>query len=173
MKLYILKAFRQFLTVALLFTLCFSLSIVSAQESVNTTGGEAMGSGGTASYSVGQVFYDANAGTNGFVIQGVQQPYEISVVSGIDEAKGITLTAKAYPNPTTDYLTLEVSDISLSSLSYYLYDMSGKLLQRVNISSNQTSIAMRNLPAAVYFVKVVMNQEGSAKEVKTFKIVKD
>jgi hypothetical protein len=34
--------------------------------------------------------------------------YEISVVTGIDEAKGINLSVTAYPNPTTDYLTLEV-----------------------------------------------------------------
>lgn len=172
MKVSTLKPFIHFLTVLLLSTLYLSLSSVSAQESVNTTGGEATGSGGTASYSVGQVFYVTNAGTSGSVMQGVQQPYEISVVSGIEQAKGITLFAKAYPNPTTDYLTLEVSDISLSSLSYYLYDMNGKLMQRVNITSYQTTIAMQNLPSAVYFIKVVMSQGSSTQEVKTFKIVK-
>ena len=94
------------LGVATLLTFTFFLSTVSAQESVNATGGDASGSGGSASYSVGQVVYTTNVGTNGSVSQGVQQPYEISVVTAIEEAKGINLTVTAYPNPTTDYLSL-------------------------------------------------------------------
>ena len=65
------------------------LTGLQAQESVNATGGNASGSGGSASYSVGQVVYTNNTGTSGSVAQGVQQPFEISVVTGIEEAKGI------------------------------------------------------------------------------------
>jgi len=145
------------------------LTGLQAQESVNATGGDASGSGGSASYSVGQVVYTTNTGTNGYVVQGVQQPYEISVVTGIEEAKGINLSVSAYPNPTTDYLTLEVKDVELSNLSYQLYDMNGKLLQSEKIAGNQTSISMNNLVPATYFVKVVQGN----KEVKTFKIIKN
>jgi len=74
------------------------LTGLQAQESVNATGGDASGSGGSTSYSVGQVVYTTNTGANGTVEQGVQRPIEISV-------KGINLTVLAYPNPTTDYLT--------------------------------------------------------------------
>mgnify|MGYP000474435928 CR=1 FL=1 len=56
-----------------------------AQENAVTTGGEATGAGGTASYSVGQVVYTTNTGTNGSVAQGVQQPFEISTTVGINE----------------------------------------------------------------------------------------
>ncbi|MEJ5266144.1 MAG: hypothetical protein WHT29_12590, partial [Bacteroidales bacterium] len=84
------------------------LTGLQAQESVNATGGNAFGSGGSVSYSVGQVVYTTNSGTNGSVAQGVQQPYEISVVTGLEEAKGINLSVSAYPNPTTDYLTLRI-----------------------------------------------------------------
>jgi len=144
------------------------LTGLQAQESVNTTGGNASGSGGSVSYSVGQVVYTTNTGINGSVAQGVQQPYEISVVTAIEEAKGINLTVSAYPNPTTDYLTLEVKEFELSNLHFQLYDMSGKLLQSEKITGNQTSIAMSNLTPATYFVKVVQGKE----EVKTFKIIK-
>ncbi|MDD2634269.1 MAG: hypothetical protein PHW82_02085 [Bacteroidales bacterium] len=47
---------------------------LQAQESVNTTGGNALGSGGSVSYSAGQVIYTNNTGTSGSVAQGVQQP---------------------------------------------------------------------------------------------------
>lgn len=156
------------LGVAAFFPFLFSLSPVSAQESVNATGVNASGSGGSASYSVGQVVYTTNTGTNGSVAQGVQQPYEISVVNGLEEAQSIMLSVSAYPNPTTDYLILEVTDFHLSPFTFNLYDMNGKLLQSEKITGNQTSIVMSNLVPATYFVKVVQGN----KEVKTFKIMK-
>jgi hypothetical protein len=154
--------------VAALITFAFSLSTVSAQESINTTGSNASGSGGSASYSVGQVAYQTYTGTNGSVAEGVQQPFEISEVTGLEEAKGITLSVSAYPNPTTDYLTLSIDKFDFANLSYQLYDMQGKLLQSEKITGNQTSIVMSNLVPATYFVRVIQNN----KEVKTFKIVK-
>ena len=155
-----------------LLLLGLGLTGLQAQESVNATGGNASGSGGTVSYSVGQVVYTTNIGTNGSVAQGVQQPFEISVVLAIEEAKGINLTVSAYPNPTTDYLTLEVdasTTLSIQSMAYQLYDMQGKLLQNEKITSNQASIVMSNLVPATYFVKVIQ----SNKELKTFKIIKN
>jgi hypothetical protein len=80
----------------------FSITGLHAQESVNTAGGNASGSGGSVSYSVGQIVYTTNTGDNGTVAQGVQQAYEISAVTGIEEANNISLIVSAYPNPTTD-----------------------------------------------------------------------
>ncbi|MBN2164781.1 MAG: T9SS type A sorting domain-containing protein [Marinilabiliaceae bacterium] len=145
------------------------LTGVQAQESLNATGSNASGSGGSASYSVGQVVYTTNIGKSGSIAQGVQQPYEISVVTGIKEAKGINLTVTAYPNPTTDYLTLRIDEFEISNVSYQLYDMNGKLLQNEKITGSQTSIVMSNLVPATYFVKVIQGN----KEVKTFKIIKN
>jgi len=156
------------LKLSVVLLLAFGLTGLQAQEAVTANGGEASGSGGSASYSVGQVAYATNSGTNGSVAHGVQQPFEISVVTGIEETKSINLTVSAYPNPTTDYLALEVKDYELSTVHFQLYDMNGKLLQREKITSNQTSIVTSNLVPATYFVKVT---EGNI-EVKTFKIIK-
>ena len=145
------------------------LTGLQAQESLNATGGNASGSGGSVSYSVGQVIYTTNTGTNGSVAQGVQQAYEISIITAIEEAKGINLSVTAYPNPTTDYLTLSIGEFDISNLSYQLYDMNGKLLQNENITGNQTSIVMSHLVPANYFVKVIQGN----KEVKSFKIIKN
>lgn len=145
------------------------LSGLQAQESINTTGSNATGSGGSASYSVGQMVYTTNTGTSGSVAQGVQQPFEISVVVGIEEADGITLQCSVYPNPTTDFLMLKVENYDNTKLLYQLFDMQGKLLQTQKITDNQTSIVMSNLVPATYFVKVI---EGN-KEVKMFKIIKN
>ena len=154
------------------------LTGLQAQEAIPAAGGNASGSGGSVSYSVGKVAYQTHTGTNGSVAEGVQQPFEISVVTGIEEAEGINLSVRAYPNPTTDYLTLSINDNvktshDLSLMSYQLFDMNGKLLQSEKITGNQTSIVMSNLVPATYFVKVVVKTQGIAsQEIKTFKIIK-
>ncbi|HHU99588.1 MAG TPA: T9SS type A sorting domain-containing protein [Bacteroidales bacterium] len=156
------------LKLSVVFFLGLGLMGLQAQKSVNSTGGNASGSGGSASYSVGQAVYTSNTETGGTVAQGVQQPYEIWVETTIEEAKGINLLVTAYPNPTTDYLTLRIDEFDISDLSYQLYDMQGKLLRNEKITSNQTRIVMSNLAPATYSVKVVQGN----KEIKTFKIVK-
>lgn len=144
------------------------LTGLQAQENVNTTGGNASGSGGSVSYSLGQVVYQIHTETNGSVAEGIQQPYEISEASGLEEAKEINLTVAAYPNPTTDYLHLNVESEKLKNLSFQLYDINGNLLQNEKITGNQTSIAMSNLVPGTYFVKVIQLN----KEVKTFIVIK-
>lgn len=141
---------------------------IHAQETVPASGGNALGSGGTVTYSVGQVTYTTNdGGANGSVAQGVQQPYEISVVPVQESTKGINLSA--YPNPTTDYLMLKVDINSSEKLTYQLFDISGKLLENKKIKGNEISIFMCDLVPATYFLKVF--QEN--KEVKSFKIIKN
>jgi hypothetical protein len=139
-----------------------------AQQATTDTGGNASGSGGTVAYSVGQIVYTTHTGATGSVVQGVQQPYEISIVLGIDN-HSTNLGLSAYPNPTTNYLTLNVGNFELSTLNFQLYDISGKLIESRKIISSSETIGMANLPSATYFLKVTNNN----KEVKTFKIMKN
>jgi hypothetical protein len=141
--------------------------LAQAQESANASGGDATGSGGTVTYSVGQVVYTTNTGSNGSVAQGVQQPYEISTVGIKETALSISLTA--FPNPTTDKLTLQISDYNNEKLSYQLFDMQGKQLRNGQIVAQQTQINMHSLPTATYFVTVVTQEN---KSVQSFKIIK-
>jgi len=146
-------------------------SLVLAQEAVTIAGGNASGSGGSASYTVGQIVYSTETVSSGSVAQGVQQPFEISVVSGINEIHGILLQCSVYPNPTTDLLILKIDASAtpgFQSLSYQIYDINGKLLLSKKLTGNETSISMENLVPATYFLKVIQ----SDKEVKAFKIIK-
>ncbi|HEX2937232.1 MAG TPA: T9SS type A sorting domain-containing protein [Bacteroidales bacterium] len=152
-----------------IFLVGFGLTGLHAQTSVNATGGNASGSGGSASYSVGQVAYQANTGTSGSVTKGVQQPFEILVVTELDEAKVINLTLSAYPNPATDFIELKVESEKLKDLSYQLFDMNGKLIRSEKITGNKTSIVMTKLLPSAYFIKVIQ----ANKEIKTFKIIKN
>lgn len=142
--------------------------LAQAQESVNASGGDAIGSGGTVAYSVGQVVYTTNTGSTGTVAQGVQHAYEIYSV-GINETE-FNISLSAFPNPTTENLTLQISDYNNEKLTYQLFDMQGKELSNGQIVAQQTQINMNSLPTATYFVNVV-NQEN--KKVQSFKIIKN
>jgi hypothetical protein len=139
-----------------------------AQQATSASGGDASGSGGTVAYSVGQMVYTTHTDASGTISQGVQQAYEIFTV-GIEEAE-LHITLSAYPNPTTDYLTLEVNDIELSTLHFQLYDIQGKLLRSDKITARRTQIITAGLSASTYFIHVV-NQDN--KHVQSFKIIKN
>ena len=58
---------------------------LQAQSNTGTLGGEATGSGGTASFTAGEVFYTYKSGASGSVTEGVQQSYRVlptGVISG-------------------------------------------------------------------------------------------
>ena len=143
-------------------------SLAQAQESANSSGGNASGSGGTVAYSIGQVFYTSNAGSSGTVDQGVQHAYEIYSV-GINETN-LNISLTAFPNPTTENLTLQISDFINEKLFYQLYDLQGKLLTSGQVTAKQTQINTSSLPSATYFINVV-NQENI--KVQSFKIIKN
>jgi hypothetical protein len=142
---------------------------LQGQQSTTASGGVETGSGGTVAFSVGQVVYTTDTGTNGSVAQGVQQPYEISTTLGIKETE-LNISLSIFPNPTAHNLTLQISDYNNEKLSYWLYDIQGKLLNSEKIVTHQTKIKMTSLPATTYFINVV-NQQN--KKVKTFKIIKN
>jgi hypothetical protein len=148
--------------------LFMQIQFSSAQQATIASGGNLIGSGGNMSYSIGQITYKTKTGINGSMAQGVQQPFEISTVLGIEEIQ-IQLDLTAYPNPTNDYLTLTLNKFDLSELSFELLDSTGKLIETRKINNTTETIPMIDLPKANYFVKVISN----GKVVKVFKIIKN
>ena len=138
---------------------------LQAQQSANSSGGDATGSGGSASYSVGQIAYTAVPGSSN---QGVQQPYEFFTV-GIDENKNINLSITVFPNPAESVINLKIDNLALETLSYQLYDIAGRQLLEQRISAPLTAIQLGKLPAATYILKVTDGQ----KSLKTFSIIKN
>lgn len=140
---------------------------INAQEAIASSGGDASGSNGSTSYSVGQIVYPTIYGATGSVMQGVQQPFEIQTVLGIDNFN-ISLELSVYPNPTTDVLYLQVKKPDFEAIQYLLFDSNGRLLESNRITTTTTAIQMERYPKSVFLLKVLDNN----KEVKTFKIIK-
>lgn len=138
------------------------------QQNTLSSGGDASGTGGSTSYSVGQVAFTTNTSENGSVNHGVQQPYIIQAITGINEP-GISLSLTAYPNPTTDILQLVVESEMEKHIRYQLYSMQGQLLANEDLTLNQTGIDLSGYMPATYILKVIRNNS----EVKSFKIIKN
>jgi hypothetical protein len=153
-------------TIFLLFLL--GLSVSNAQESINSSGGEAYGNGGTFSYSVGQIAYSVNSAVTGSITEGVQQPYEISVISSIETLDGISLQCIAYPNPVIDRLSLSIENPVYNNLSFNLIGPDGSVLINKKIIDVSTTIPMQDLVPASYFL--IIYQKDRA--IKTFQIIK-
>lgn len=158
---------RKIYGIILLFVLSATMSF--AQNAVTVSGGEANGNSGSVSYSIGQTFYSANVGSNGQVSEGVQQPYEIYDVTEVQTAISGAISLSAFPNPTSDFLTLRIDGDYIDGLSCAMFDISGKEIMQQRITSSQTSLDVQQLPPATYFVRVTKGKN----EVKTFKIVKN
>jgi hypothetical protein len=154
--------------VSVLFLFVIWLSELQAQQAVLNANNDVTGSAGTVSYSVGQVAYICNTGTNGFIIEGVQQPFEIQFHEGIEDPDGMSLECILYPNPASSYINLKIERQDIKNLSYQLYNMNGFLLQTEKIESHEVSIRMEDFAAATYSLTVSENNRA----LRSFIIIK-
>jgi hypothetical protein len=151
-------------TINCLFCLFSGFTLV-AQQTISTGGGDISGGGESVAYSLGQVFYTSSTGTDGSVLRGVEQPYEIFTLSITEVSNQLTFTV--FPNPTAKELVI-TTDVLNQQLGYELYDMNSKLIQKGDISAYETTLDLNSLPASAYFLKVYQNDT----QVKSFKIIK-
>lgn len=145
-------------------TLVF-LSPCLAQSNTVSAGGEATGSSGSISYSIGQVNYINVSSGSGKISEGVQQPIEILTIN-IEELPK-TFSASIFPNPASDQLIIQINSEKNQALHSMLYDVHGNLLLSDVIQGNQHSISLSGLSPGIYILKI-----RNEKESITSKIIK-
>lgn len=150
-----------------LFLSLFVFGFSQSQNTVLSSGTSSESVGGSVSYSIGQLVFTTNTGTNGSVAQGVQQPIEISVELGLPEVSSINLT-RVYPNPTSNYIHLKIEKYELVDFSFSLIDINGRVLSNGVILDNITLVSLEKFPSATYYLNVIKGN----KNIKTFKIIK-
>jgi hypothetical protein len=152
---------------SLLVSVFLITQLAQAQEAIPVSAGTAVGSSGSASYTVGQVFYTTYTTTAGSVSQGVQHPFEFQTLSN-PALTTVSLTAVTYPNPTKDFIILKITDTTLHNLRYTLFDINGKAIASGSITESSTQIQLKHLAIGAYVLKVIQKN----KSLKTFKIIK-
>lgn len=146
-------------------------SCVVGQQNTVASGGLHTGTGGSVSFTLGQIDYINLSSPTALITQGVQQPFELFIIATdipivIDRSPEFTL----YPNPTKDYTVLHVKYSLIKSMSYVLYDILGRVVARQRLINVRTTIRMDNMPSAVYILTVI--DDSNNKVITQFKIVK-
>lgn len=92
-------------------------------------------------------------------------PHLGNYVTGIEDLNSNS-TFKLYPNPASDYISIESKDSKLEQLD--IYDITGKLVHQINLNTiDQNNIDISELKAGVYFVTVFNGQAN-----QTIKLIK-
>lgn len=140
--------------------------IIQAQDSFTAAGGQASGSAGTVSYSLGQLFFQTHSSDQGSVAEGVQHPYEIFVVFVAEQKHPACLEISLWPNPVKDQLNLRVT--SSEDLSFQLLCAAGVVLIKGDVHEGLGSLSFSALSPGVYFLTFFRHQYA----LKTFQIIK-
>lgn len=150
------------------FILTSSFAFISVfgltQHNTVSAGGNASGTGGTVSYSVGQIDYSNQQGTTGSINQGVQQPFEFYL---LEIKEGLSVNASLYPNPTNEFIILQIENYN-NNFDYKLFDMNGKVLTTHRIESAETHIDMRSYTSGEYLLTI----DNQLETIQTIKILK-
>jgi hypothetical protein len=154
-------------TIGLITFLLLSLAARGQHQVVATAGDFDQNESGSVSWTLGQVVTPTLSGTDMVLTQGFQQ---VSLEVVASNAPGLDAQAKvkAYPNPVANRITVEVGDLSNSTLSFELYTLQGQLVKKKSIHTDHQRINMEGKPSGEYLLRIL----SDGKPVESFKIIK-
>jgi hypothetical protein len=153
----------------ILFSLFLSLlsNAQSAEQQVIAASGN-HGASAThqLSWTIGEPVIETAVATNNSLTQGFHQTN--LVITDVSEPGLAAFEMTVFPNPSMDFIYLNVSNRNQQMAEYILYDETGRILQQKQIVEDISMIDLNTLASAAYFL-VISSNSGV---VKTFKVVK-
>jgi gliding motility-associated-like protein len=136
---------RRLTNLYLFFLLIFTPFLVQGQQSAVSAGGDSSSSTCTVSVSIGQVVYNSYATRSGTESQGVQQSYDLGVVSNLEAVVDNQTIEVSWEKPTENVLeivgyTLEISE---DSLNYVLVSKTTELSNKIEKLTNSQKYWIR------------------------------
>lgn len=109
----------------------FNAECIYGQNAVSTTGGHFKSTGGSTSFTVGQIAYVLKKGNSSYLNDGVQQVYtkKTTPIEELVYLKEVLL----YPNPTQETMTLILSSMGDVLVRNTIMDYLGKEIRNGNI----------------------------------------
>ena len=147
-----------------LLTMLFCTTAI-AQQSINSGGGTATGSGGVVTFTTGQSAFTVADGTGGSSSAGVQQAYVITPTGTLNTA--LDIAVKVFPNPTAHLLQIETENHK--ELRWQLLDVSGKQVQSGKIKNGKATLDMASYAPGNY--RLTIWQKSN--RLQTFSILKN
>ena len=140
-------------------------SQLAAQSAVVASGGDAVSSSGSVSFSLGQISNAQATASTGSLSEGVQPPFEFFEVTINEVLREIGISL--FPNPALTDVMIELPTFQEGIVARF-YSSNGSLIEEVNILSKSTSVNVRNWAASTYYIHV----SDSAGHTSSYKLVK-
>ena len=157
---------KSIMSIITLFTVCLAYGQTAIKKSNISSAGRSYTSGNTrVIFTVGEFAVQEQTRGNIHVSEGFIGPDNLAVgLEEYEKLQGVTL----FPNPVTELLYLSFEQEG--NYQIYLTDINGKqVLPREAIHTQNHTLDLSDMAAAVYFLTVI---NDDTKEYKSFKILK-
>jgi hypothetical protein len=107
-------------------------------------------------YVVGPTFYGTKVAAKVTSITETVTTYTGTATTGLTEEQKENVNINVYPNPSSDFIAVQINTITRENVNVELYDISGKLVQKTSIYQGSTIAYFdtRTLYAGTYVVKL-------------------
>ena len=157
----------------LIFTVGLGLAIFTANA--QTTLPELLSSAGDSfnntsyqlDWSIGELTTETYTGSQNTLTQGFHQGTYI--ITNIYENPLLEFTIIAFPNPTSDFISLKVESTKVESMQYTITDLSSRVLQIGKVLYETKQINFSNYAVGTYLISITQNNQL----LKSFQIIKN
>ena len=105
-------------------------------------------------YAIGDIdYWDRNPADN------VSAPIPITIYDpvGVEELLS-EVNLSLYPNPVSDHLTIEFKHYKQQVIEMEIFDLTGRMIEQVQLLQKSTTINLEDLETGLYFVKLQYGQ---------------
>ena len=137
-----------------------------APELVSTAGDSFSNTNYQLDWSIGESITATHSNGTNVLTQGFHQnTYEVLLL--VDDFQ-TAIDISVYPNPTTNFININVGDAAFQQMQYTITDYVGKTIKKANLNTDTEQISFANYANGTYFLTVKRNN----KLLKNFKIIK-
>ncbi len=163
------------LMLTLLQAVCLNAQSIGP-ATLNASGGSATMGAAVFEWSVGEMTLVSSFVNSGIIVtQGILQPVEVTL--GVAATTVLPGEIRVFPNPASDVVNIQCSALNAESLSWKLFDMSGKELnsQKIVVTSGQATgtVDLSSVAAAIYILEVTIVSDSRKVEIRSYKIQKN
>lgn len=119
------------------------------------------------SWTLGECVIETFQNSGAILTQGFHQTKLI--ITEIDKMESNEFNCLVYPNPTNDFINIEITGANNIEIIVDIFDLNGKKIYNKTLENNKGTIDLSNYAAAHYILKL---QDRSGKIFGTYKIIK-
>jgi hypothetical protein len=165
----LLKSLNMKQNILLLFCCFIFYNVCNAQQVFSTAGKSVSNSNLKLDYTIGEPIILTKSNGTTTLTQGFHQP-TYQFVTKVSQSLKDIVDIKLFPNPTNEFLQIEISKLNNLKLAFDIIDLNGKYLSsNVKILNEQTQLNIKDFPSGTYYIQIRNENEN---QTTTYSIIK-